>query len=231
MIQSTLLVEEQTVKSPVKEAFRSLRTNLQFSKADGRLQKIMVTSPIPGEGKSTTSANLAIAWAQNDKKVLLIDADLRKPVQHENFGARKFGLTNILIKETSIDEVIQQTQIANLSLLTSGLIPPNPAELLDSKRMSDLLEYLQKSFDYIILDVPPVIPVTDAVILAAKVDGVVLVINAKTTRPESAQQAKYQLEKAKGEILGVVLNQVEMDRRHADYYYYYNETSHKMVSR
>ena len=228
MIQSRSLISEAEMKSPIMEAFRSLRTNLQFSKADGRIQKIMLTSASSGEGKSTTAANLAIALAQNNKKVLLIDADLRKPVQQGLFGLRKFGLTNILVEEKLVEEVIQPTKIANLSLLGSGPLPPNPAELLDSERMRNLLEYLETKFDFLILDVPPVIPVTDAVILAAKVDGIVLVINTRMTRPELAQQAKNQLLKANGQILGVVLNQVEVDRKHANYYYY-NENQNKTV--
>jgi len=231
MTQARRLIMQEDAKSPIAEAFRSLRTNLQFSKVGCELKKILFTSAGPGEGKSSTAANLAIALAQNDKKVLLVDLDLRKPVQHQIFGLAKQGLTNILIDRKPWEEVVQATTIPNLSVITSGPIPPNPAELLDSQPMQQLLEEFSKNVDFLILDAPPIIPVTDAAILAAKVDGVILVLNARSTRPEMAQQAKEQLLKAQGKILGVILNQIEVDLKNSAYYYYHEENESKQVAR
>ncbi len=230
MTQARRLIMQEDAKSPIAEAFRSLRTNLQFAKV-GDLKKILLTSAGPGEGKSSTAANLAIALAQNDKKVLLVDLDLRKPVQHQIFGLGNQGLTNILIDRKPWEEVVQTTNIPNLSVITSGPIPPNPAELLDSQRMEQLLEELSKNVDLLIIDAPPINPVTDAAILAAKVDGVVLVLNARSTRPEMAQQAKEQILKAQGKILGVVLNQIEIESKNSAYHYYYGESETKAVTR
>lgn len=221
-----LIVHEQA-KSPIAEAYRSLRTNIQFSKADGEIKTLMFTSAGPGEGKSTTAANTAVALAQSGKKVLLVDCDLRKPVMHRIFGVKRMGLTNILVEESDPVELIQNTEIDNLRVLVSGPIPPNPSELLGSQRMRELLEKLKQETDYLILDAPPVIAVTDASVLASKVDGIVLVLRAGLNRPEMAQQAKELLVKAKGTILGVILNRVEIEAEHQYYYYYYGNDRHK----
>jgi capsular exopolysaccharide synthesis family protein len=230
-----LIVFEDT-KSPVSEAYRTLRTNIEFSKADKKLERIMVTSAGPGEGKSTTTANLAVTMAQSGKRVILIDCDLRKPTQHKIFGARSKGLTNILVDDTplkamidsgSIEGYIQDTVVENLRLVTSGPIPPNPSELLCSNRMQEVLNYFTDQCDLVILDAPPVIAVTDASVLASKVDGIVLVLDTKSVRPEMAQSAKELLLKANGRILGVALNRVEIEAEHAYYYYYYGTEGHE----
>lgn len=221
-----LIVNEQA-KSPIAEAYRTLRTNIQFSKPDGGLQTIMFTSSGPGEGKSTTIANTAVVLAQSGKKVILMDCDLRKPVLHKIFGKKNYGLTNLLVEEVAAEDFLQDTEIENLRILTSGPIPPNPSELLGSKKMQELLDYLKTQADYLIIDVPPVIAVTDACVLAAKVDGIILVINSGTIRPEMAQKAKDLLIKAKGHILGVILNRVEIEEEDAYYYYYYGSDSKK----
>jgi capsular exopolysaccharide synthesis family protein len=218
--QHQLIVHEQ-IKSPIAEAYRTLRTNIHFSKGDKEPKTIMFISAGPGEGKSTTAANTAVSLAQSGKRVIIVDCDLRKPVQHRIFGKKNKGLTNILVEDFSINSMIQETGIDNVNLLTSGPIPPNPSELLSSKKMQDILDTLRSQADYVIIDAPPVIAVTDACVLASKVDGIALVIGAGMVRPEMAQKAKDLLQKAKGHILGVILNRVEIDDEHAFYYYYY----------
>lgn len=218
--QRQLIVNRQ-VKSPISEAFRTLRTNIQFSKVDGPLRSLMFTSPGPQEGKSSVAANTAVVMAQTGKKVIIIDCDFRKPVQHDIFGKRNLGLTNYLMAETGIEGLVQTTEIANLQLLTSGPIPPNPSELLGSARMLDVLTYLKSKFDILIFDVPPVIAVTDASVLAAQVDGIVLVVCAGVSRPEMVLRAKELLLHAQGKILGVVLNRVEITGEYSNYYNYY----------
>jgi capsular exopolysaccharide synthesis family protein len=215
------LIVFEDAKSPISEAYRVLRTNIQFAKADGELKTVMFTSSGPGEGKSTTTANTAVALAQSGKKVIIVDCDLRKPVQHKIFGKPNKGLTNIFAEGIPIESVLQQTQVENLYLLTSGPIPPNPSELLGGKKLVEVLDALKSQADYVIIDAPPVIAVTDACVLASKVDGVNLVIGAGIVRPEMAQKAKELLTKAKGHLLGVILNRVEIEQEHAYYYYYY----------
>lgn len=223
-----LIVHEQA-KSPIAEAYRTLRTNIQFSKTDGELKTIMFTCSGPGEGKSTTIANAAVALAQSGKKVILMDCDLRKPVQHKIFGKKNRGVTNILVEELSAEDFIQETQVENLRVLTSGPIPPNPSELLSTRKMQELIETLKKQCDYLIIDAPPVIAVTDACVLAAKVDGITLVVNSGSIRPEMAQKAKELLVRANGHLLGVVLNRVEIEEEHAYYYYYYGSDDKKIA--
>ncbi len=231
-----LIVHEDT-KSPISEAYRTLRTNIQFSKVDGSLRRIMLTSSGPGEGKSTTTANLAVAMAQSGKRTILIDCDLRKPVQHKIFGKTNRGLTNILVDDAplqtmietgQINKYIQDTVVDNLRLISSGPIPPNPSELLYSTKMQEVLDYWTTQADLVIIDAPPVIAVTDACVLASKVDGIVLVLDTTSIRPEMAQRAKELLLKANGRILGVVLNRVEIQQEYSYYYYYYgNEGKQK----
>ncbi|HPT88750.1 MAG TPA: CpsD/CapB family tyrosine-protein kinase, partial [Bacillota bacterium] len=185
MAERKLIVHEQA-KSPISEAYRTLRTNLQFSKIHDDLKLVMFTSSGPGEGKSTTAANTAVAMAQAGKRVLLVDCDLRKPVQHRIFGKKKDGLSNLIVESLSLDQVIQSTEVPGLSLLTSGPIPPNPSELLGSAKMDDFLAVAKERFDLVILDASPVLAVTDACVLASKVDGIALVIASGKVRPEIA---------------------------------------------
>lgn len=223
------LIVHEDAKSPIAEAYRTLRTNIQFSKTDGDLKTIMFTSSGPGEGKSTTIANTAVALAQSGKNVILMDCDLRKPVQHKIFRKKNRGLTNILVEEVPVQDYLQDTDIENLRILTSGPIPPNPSELLGSRRMQELLDELKNQADYLIIDAPPVIAVTDACVLAAKVDGITLIVNSGSVRPEMAQKAKDLLIKANGHLLGVVLNRVEIEEEHAYYYYYYGSDNKKIA--
>lgn len=215
-----LIVHEQP-KSPIAEAFRTLRTNLQFSKAGGELKSLMFTSAGPGEGKSTITANTAVALAQSGKQVILMDCDLRKPVQHRVFGKKNRGLTNALVEDLDAKELLQHTEVENLRILTSGPIPPNPSELLSTAKMQQIIAELSQEAEILIIDAPPVIAVTDGCILASQVEGVVLTIGAGAVRPEMAQAAKELIIKARGHLLGVVLNRVEIEKEHAYYYYYY----------
>lgn len=224
MAQRKLIVHEDP-KSPIAEAYRTLRTNLQFAKVDSELRTIMFTSSGPAEGKSTTIANVAVALAQSGRTIILVDCDLRKPVQHRIFGKRNKGVTNILVDDSSVEAFLQDTEIDNLRILPSGPIPPNPSELLSSSRMADLLSELKGLADLVLVDAPPIIAVTDAAVIATKVDGIVLVIDSTSVRPEMAQKAKDLLVKANGHILGVILNRVEIEEEHAYYYYYYGSDS------
>lgn len=215
------LIIHEDAKSPIAEAYRTLRTNIQFSKIDDELKTIMFTSTGPGEGKSTTIANTAVALAQSGKRVILMDCDFRKPVQHKIFNKKNHGLTNILVEEADVTSSIQETQVRNLRLLTSGPIPPNPSELLGSTKMWELMNFLKTQVDYLVIDAPPVIAVSDASVLASRVDGTILVVNSGTIRPEMAQKAQDLLTKAQGHILGVILNRIEIEEENSYYYYYY----------
>lgn len=219
------IITEINPKSPISEAYRTLRTNIDFSAVDEQLQVIVVTSAGPGEGKSTTAANIAVTYAQADKKVLLIDADLRKPTMHHTFSvSNRRGLTNILTGQALLSEVASEVRIPNLSLLPSGPIPPNPSEMLASKKLAALLDELKRLYDYIIIDTPPALAVTDAQIIASRCDGVVLVIDSGKVKRELAIKAKSNLEHVKARILGVVLNNVDRKNKEAYYYYYYGES-------
>jgi capsular exopolysaccharide synthesis family protein len=200
-----------------------LRTNIQFASVDKPIHTIMFTSSGPAEGKSTTAANTAVVSAQAGKKTLLVDADLRKPTVHHTFRLNNaIGLTNILAGQTTLEEAIQSSEVEGLDILTSGPIPPNPAELMGSKMMSQLIEEMRKSYELVIFDTPPVIAVTDAQVLATQVEGVILVVNAGKTNREFAAKAKNQLDNVKANILGVVLNNKKIDGDSYYYYYYGN---------
>jgi capsular exopolysaccharide synthesis family protein len=207
-------------KSPITEQYRTVRTNLQFASVDEELRSMIITSSGPGEGKSMTTANLAVVYAQQGKKVLLIDADLRKPTVHYTFRLDNLrGLSNILVGEHALEESVNSTDVDNLDVVSCGPIPPNPSELLASKKMKQLLEDAKLIYDIIIFDTPPVLAVTDAQILANIVDGTLLVIRSGHTEYEAATKAKEALEPAKAKLLGTVLN--DREKKYANYYYYY----------
>lgn len=219
------IITHQNPKSPISEAYRALRTNIQFSSIDEELRIMMVTSAGPGEGKSTTLINLAVAYAQADKKVLVIDADLRKPTMHHTLMVtNRLGLTNLLTNQISIDKVVLETFVPNLYAITSGPIPPNPSEILASKRMVSLLDELKEQFDIILIDTPPAIAVTDAQIIATRADGVILVVDSDKVKRDIALKAKQNLENVRARILGVVLNNVDRKNKDSYYYYYYGES-------
>jgi len=221
------LITQYNKKSPVSEAYRAIRTNLQFAGAGKPLKLISFTSATPSEGKSTTVSNLAIVMAQNEKNVLLIDCDMRKPVQHKKFGLPNRGLSNYIATGAALEKVIQKNVLPHLDILPSGPVPPNPSELLSSTKMEEVLQAVRDAYDYVLLDMPPVLPVTDAVVMSSKVDGVVLVLSSGDISPEEANRTKAQLEQGGANILGVILNKVPTQRgygySHYYYYYYYDE--------
>lgn len=186
------------------------------------MKTIMITSAGPAEGKSTTAANLAVVYAQADRKVLLIDADMRKPTLHQIFRlTNRWGLSNVMIDQVELDDAIQPTHIENLSCLTSGPIPPNPAEMLASNKMVHMLDALSENYDHIIIDSPPVIAVTDAQIISSRCDGVILVIEYGKVKREAALKAKQLLDHAHANILGVVINNRKYTKDQQYYYNYY----------
>lgn len=212
-------VMERKPKSVVSEAYRTLRTNIQYSSFDKKIQSIVVTSAEAAEGKSTVSGNLALAFAQNENRVIIVDCDLRKPSVHKNFKVSNLaGLSEVLIGKAQLNEVIQKRN-EHLDILTSGKIPPNPAEMLASSAMTNLIDKLKEEYDVIILDSAPLGAVTDAQILSTKVDGTILVTRAERTKREVVLEAKNSLEKVGANILGCVLHAVENTK--GKYYYYY----------
>ena len=213
-------------RSPVSEAYRAIRTNLQFAGAGKQLKTLVFTSVIPGEGKSTTVANLAIAMGQDDKHILLVDCDMRKPVVHRRFGLLNRGLSNCFAEDWPLKEVIQADVFPNLDIVTSGPIPPNPAELLGSKKMKDLLQEAAETYDYVFLDMPPVLAVTDAALMSSRVDGTVIILGSGDIGPDEGKQAKELLEKVHANILGVILNKVPQHHKSGYYYYYYYDENH-----
>lgn len=220
-----MFIVEKKPKSITAESYRTLRSNIQYSSYDKKIQTIVVTSSEPGEGKSTTSGNLALSFAQANMKTILIDCDLRKPSLHKTFRVSNLiGLSDVLIGKGKIVDAIHDYN-EYLSLLTSGKLPPNPSEMLGSKAMTNLLIELRKYYDVIILDSPPLQAVTDAQVLSTKVDGTVLVVRAEKTKRDSVAQAKSLLEKVGANLLGVVLNGVENTRK--KYYYYYGTEEQK----
>jgi len=214
------LVTVGTPRSPISEAYRSLRTNLEFSSLDRPLKTMVVTSPGPEEGKSTTLANLAVTLAQAEKKVILVDCDLRRPSQHQIFGVKNgVGLTTMVVDDEAMtDPPVQETEVPGLWLLPSGPLPPNPSELLGSRRMEEIIAVLSQRADIVLFDAPPIIAVTDAAVLSSKVDGVLLVINAGGTKRDHAQKAKGLLEKVNAHLVGAVLNNVKIDTSLHRYY-------------
>ncbi len=209
-------------KSPVSEAYRTFRTNIQFARLDKPPRTLLVTSAGPGEGKSTSVANLAITMAQMGTRTLLVDADLRRPVLHSIFEQRKdVGLTNVLLGNTSLEEAIHELQVTNLSLLCCGTLPPNPSELLGSEAMKKLIERFKERYDVILFDSPPVVAVTDAAVLSTQIDGTILIISSGETTRNAVNRAKSLLNNVQALILGAVLNNVKIEGRYGSYYYYY----------
>ncbi|MGF9775884.1 CpsD/CapB family tyrosine-protein kinase [Priestia aryabhattai] len=214
------LIADTSPKSVIAEQYRLIRTNIEFASVDKNIKSIVVTSPAPGDGKSTTATNLSIVLAQQGKKVILVDADLRKPSLHYTFKLDNMdGLTSVLTKKTNLEKAIIKTHILNLSILTTGLIPPNPSELLNSQVMESLIEELNGKFDYIIFDTPPVLAATDSQVLANKCDGVIMVITRGKTIRNEAAKAKKLLYNTKSHQLGVVLNRVEPNASSYSYLY------------
>lgn len=217
------LVVSSKPSSVVSEQFRTIRTNIQFAMVDRDLRSLVVTSAGPGSGKSIVSANLAATFASEDKRVLLVDADLRKPTVHKTFRVRNNdGLTTLLTdRHVNVEDVIYRTRVDGLYALTSGVIPPNPAELLNSKRMNELMKEMEEVFDLIIYDMPPIIAVTDAQVMASKADGTIFVLPKGQATKEEALKSKELLEMVNANVLGAIFNRVE--KSSDNYYYYYGE--------
>jgi capsular exopolysaccharide synthesis family protein len=216
------LLTQAVPQSPRPESFRQIRTNLQFSHVSNESKTVLITSSLPGEGKSTTATNLAIAMAQAGQSVVLIDADLRRPRVNEYLGLeRNAGLTTALIGETDVNDLLQPWGDDQLWVLTSGRIPPNPSELLGSQSMRDLISRLESTFDAVIIDAPPLLPVTDAVVLSQQVGGVVLVIGSSKVKSKDLQNSLNALNLVEADVLGVVLNHMPskgMDSYNYSYY-------------
>jgi capsular exopolysaccharide synthesis family protein len=217
--QRRQLIAHEQPKSPISEQYRNIRTNIQFSAVDTDIRSLVVTSANPGEGKTTTTANLAVVFAQQGKKVLLVDADLRKPTMHTMMQVDNiFGLTNVLSRQAELEKCIRKTQVDNLHFLPCGAIPPNPAELLGSSFMKRFYRTACEQYDLVIFDTPPVLAVTDAQVMANLCEGIVLVVRSGKTEKEQAVKAKTLLQNASGKLLGVVLNDKQQDVN--EYYYY-----------
>ena len=223
------LIVNTKPKSPISESYRSIRTNIQFANLDKNLQTIMVTSPTAREGKTTTLSNVALAMADAEHRVLIVDCDMRKPRIHKVFEISNiYGMAEILLHGGDYKKALNPTSNENLYIITAGKIPSNPSELLYSNAMKTLIQNLKKDFEYIFIDAPPVVPVTDAVIMSNYVDGVILVCASGVIEIELAQKAKESLENVNANILGVVLNKINTKNdKYSSYYYYYGEEDKK----
>lgn len=218
---NTPIVQSQP-RSPISEAFRSLRTNIQFASVDLPVRSLLVTSPSPKDGKSTIAVNLGASLAQSGHRVAIIDADLRRPQVHKRLNlSNRQGLSGIFVQQNVVlNGAFQKTHIENLSVLTSGAIPPNPSELLGSEKMLQILHQVEEQADFVLLDTPPVTAVTDAAVLAPRVDGVLLVVKPGITKLAACRQTLEQLQRVGANVLGVVLNDVDWKRSRYRYSYY-----------
>ena len=215
-----MFVMEKAPKSIDAEAYRSLRSNIEYSSFDDEYRVIVVTSSVPGEGKSTTAGNLAIALAQSGNSVLLVDCDMRKPSIHKKFKiSNAAGTAELLLRKKLFEEVANKYN-ENLTIITAGKIPPNPSEMLASRAMTAFIEEMKKEFKYIILDTPPLQAVTDAQVLSTKADGVLLIVRAGSTKREMVFNSVDLIKKVQGKVIGTVLNGVENKKNN---YYYYGE--------
>ena len=210
-------------KSVIAEQYRNIRTSIQYSNLDKKLKTILVTSSTKNEGKPITTTNLAVNFAAIDKKkVLIIDCDLRNPSIHKEFGITNVGgLTDLLIEKNNIENYIKTTEIDNLHVLTAGVIPPNPSEILASKLMKDLLNDLKQIYDYIFIDTPPIGIVMDAGTLANKVDASILVVKSNGVEFKQLEETKRKLDAVNANIIGVVLNAYKSEKDNNYYYAYY----------
>ena len=218
------IISIKNPKSPIAEAYRGIRTSIEFSNLDKDLQVINVTSSMQNEGKSTVLANLAVSFANLDKKVLIMEGDLRNPSVHRMFNISNIkGLTDILLQNKVFADCVHCTDVKNLHVLTCGAIPPNPSEMLSSKKIRDFIESLREYYDYIFIDAPPIGIVTDAGIISTYTDGCIFVVGAGDADIEMAKVSKERLEKVGANILGVVLNKFESSGASGYYNYYYEQ--------
>ena len=211
-------------KSVISEQYRAIRTNIEYSNVDQNTKTILVTSSDKNEGKTTTVSNLAVSFANLNKKVLLIDCDLRNASIHKMFRLNNiYGLTDILAKDRAVDKCIQKTELENLYVLTAGAIPPNPAEILSSEKMKNLIEDLKNIYDYIFIDTPPIGLVTDAGVLSSFIDGVVLVVKSESVEKKYLEETKKKLDAVDARILGAILNSYKSEQKDYNYYSYYGK--------
>ena len=229
------VIVHQDPKSPISEIFRTLRTNIQFMNTKGKLRTVLITSTLPGEGKSWISSNLAATFAQAGRKAIIIDADMRKGRQYSIFGLSPTpGLSNYLsgidsdyneVETDNLSNFIQETNIENLSIIAAGNVPPNPSELLIMPKMEELLEKLKDIFDIIIIDGTPSQLVTDSLILTRLVDSTLIVTASKQTKKEDLKKAIRNIKNVGGKIAGVVVNKIEVSAKKYDQTYYYGSTA------
>lgn len=221
-----MLVTKKMPRSLSAEAYRSLRTSIKFSSVDKPIKTIVITSSLIGEGKSTVVGNLAYSLNQDGSRVLVIDCDLRKPSIHENFLlSNEKGLVDVLVGKSDLKSVTKKIE-DSLFLITAGTVPPNPAEILGSKEMEDLIKELSINFDYIILDTTPILPVSDTLLLASKADATLIVVKARKTKEKVVKESYDQLVEAKANVIGTILNESDksLDNK---YYGNYEEIKNK----
>ncbi len=228
------LIAYKDPKSPISEIFRTLRTNLQFMTSNKGLKTLLVTSSVPGEGKSWISANLVSAFAQEGKKVIVVDSDMRKGRMHSIFNVeKKPGLSNYLSGIIDADDkdnifnYVRETKVENLYVMPTGDVPPNPSELLVSDRMTSLIDNLKNIFDIVIFDGTPSLIVTDALILARQVDATLIVTAYKTTKMGDVEKIKRAIENVGGKIAGIVINKIPISAKKYEHSYYYGNKSNK----
>lgn len=222
---TTTLYAEDKRKSIVSEKLRGIRSNIMFSHAE-EIKSVLITSEKTKAGKSIVSANIAITYAQVGYKTLIIDGDMRKPTQHYQFETSNYdGLSNLIIGNSDFDKAIRSTRVKNLDLLTSGPIPPNPSELIASESFKKIFEHLQKKYDFILIDTPPIVSVTDAQVFLQYVPNCVLIIDAQKNNRSEVKKAKQLVEQADGHVIGAILNKTAQEKSSNYYYYYYGEDS------
>lgn len=216
------IISIRNPKSPISECYRGIRTSIEFSNLDKEMKVINVTSSMQGEGKSTVIANLAVNFANLEKKVLLLEGDLRNPSVHRMFNISNVnGLTDVLLNNKNFADCVHCTSVENLHVLTCGSVPPNPSEILSSKKMKEFIEKLREYYDYIFIDTPPIGIVTDSGIISTYSDGCVFVVGSKQCDIEMAKIAKKRLEDVGAHIIGAVLNKFENEGNGYSYYNYY----------
>ncbi|WP_083321645.1 polysaccharide biosynthesis tyrosine autokinase [Staphylococcus sp. HMSC036D05] len=221
-LEQPLFVNDKP-KSIISEKFRGIRSNIMFSRAKDEIISIIVTSEKPAAGKSIVSANIATTYAQAGYRTLIIDGDMRKPTQNYIFEEANYdGLSNLIIGKSDYDKAIRSTRVPNLDLLTSGPIPPNPSELIDSDRFYEIYNELLRRYDFVLIDTPPVNTVTDAQVFLQYVKDAIIVIDAEKNNKYEVKKAKSLIEKADGKIIGAVLNKTPRDKS-SSYYSYYGE--------
>jgi tyrosine-protein kinase Etk/Wzc len=222
------LITKEDPKSPVSEAYRSLRTSMLYSTTKKNLKSILVSSAGPGEGKTTTVANLAITYANLGKKTLLVDTDLRRPVVHKVFDLeRDPGITTYLSSATDdYTNLIQTSEISNLSIITAGIIPPNPSELLGSNRMTKFVKQIENDWDIVLFDSPPMIAVTDATMISKEIDQVVLIVKVGQTDKKAFHHTINNLRNINAPLGGIIMNAVTSKSSYGSYYYYYYQYYH-----